>query len=486
MSYKNQTYLSGYSQYPAGYRRPPSVVVPATPEEVLLGLQAYWPFGEDTGDFLDVVGGYDLTPGTYRPEDATGHVGGATTFATKLPEFVEEEATATVTALLPSDDYTIAFWWKQASPGSSLFSFFDSLSNNLISLSHVQGIGAGTQLRLSHWDGAVAKTANTIEFDPGANTWWFVVARYDSTAGKISIQTVQSTGNWLDDAPGSTGTPTTAGALRSATGAVTLRFRSNTIFTNTLDEVGVWNRVLTDAEAAWLFNDGDGRALSLYQDLWYHWNFDGGDEATIGLESVAGFDLSCTTCPTITTPGYGGVGSALTRKASTNFAKTFTVDTELSSNTSIAARNGTGNFTIGFWAKSNVASPTAGHTMMMASSANSFWVWPIGGAGNVQLSVWDSGVARRDTPTGILLEQDVYHYFVLEYDATAGTISASRDGGSKSTTGPFGTPRAGAATGLSMVVGGTAGDYTMDEVSFWGRLLTDEERTLLSAGVKLY
>ena len=91
-------------------------------------------------------------------------------------------------------------------------------------------------------------TAAVVKADnlgsPSINTWYFVVARYDGVNISISVNA---------------GTPNTtafSSDIHDSTDTLRLGFLNGT-----LDEPMLFKRALTDAEVAYLYNNGLGRAL---------------------------------------------------------------------------------------------------------------------------------------------------------------------------------------------------------------------------------
>ena len=156
-----------------------------------------------------------------------------------------------------TDSFTLCFWV-----------YFDSLSaggNGIVSKS--TGLTDSTREYDAAYDGA---GNNDIEFHiytstsafsaratnlgaPSTATWYFVVAWYDSSAATINIQV--NNGNINSSAV--TGTPN---AVSSSEFAIGRYSPSTPIYLNgRVGQFGVWKRVLTTAEKAFLYNSGSGR-----------------------------------------------------------------------------------------------------------------------------------------------------------------------------------------------------------------------------------
>lgn len=92
-----------------------------------------------------------------------------------------------------------------------------------------------------------------------ASTWYFITAWHDPNAGQTGISV-------------NNGTPViTSGFLASLDGPGDF-YLGSTVFINRmnglLDEVSLWKRILTSAELAHLYNDGNGRPYPFYDLRW--------------------------------------------------------------------------------------------------------------------------------------------------------------------------------------------------------------------------
>jgi hypothetical protein len=87
---------------------------------------------------------------------------------------------------------------------------------------------------------------------PALNTWYFLVAWYDSVADTLNIQINNGTVDGKSNA---------TGCFDSAKG-FTLGDFAFTPFDGLLDEVGIWKKVLSAPERTWLYNAGAGRSYT--------------------------------------------------------------------------------------------------------------------------------------------------------------------------------------------------------------------------------
>lgn len=110
---------------------------------------------------------------------------------------------------------------------------------------------------------------------PSINTWYFVAAWHDASAQTISVQVNN----------GNTNTTAVAAALQSTQNPqFNLGANSeHTLFMDgRIDEVGIWNRVLTAAERTQLYRSGNGVTFPRFASFQFDWSsqmsvFDSGD-----------------------------------------------------------------------------------------------------------------------------------------------------------------------------------------------------------------
>ena len=124
------------------------------------------------------------------------------------------------------------------------------------------------------WRGGAQEDSTLCSF-PANNTWHHIVGTQSGTSGSLYIDGV------LCD----TGTPT---AIGNGSGTIDIgRFNSGFYFNGKIDDVRLYNRALSAAEVANLYNSGAAKfksstvdlqkGSSLERDLVGHWTFDGPD-----------------------------------------------------------------------------------------------------------------------------------------------------------------------------------------------------------------
>ena len=207
-------------------------------------LVAWWALDEATGTRVDSsASGYDLdeaapvvgqVPGKIVDASSTAHQTSARLLISN----------ATSPGLQPQDvDYTVAGWIRLVSLGNNAAAFSNY---DLASAGHALWIPPGeTNLYYS-----VAGT-NLITFSPTLATWYHFVCYHDATGNIIGVRINDTTDYTIAHTTGiASGTEPFLLHNYSATGAFSID--------GALDEVGVWNRLLTPAEITELYNGGNG------------------------------------------------------------------------------------------------------------------------------------------------------------------------------------------------------------------------------------
>lgn len=214
-------------------------------------LVAYWPLNEASGNALDASGnGRTLTETSGTIGTAAGNNGNARDFESGDSEWFEA-ADNTWNSITGS--MTIAAWIKLESVGrehmiASKWNINQQSYQFRVTSANRASFGAGST-------GANQTNAtDTVFGDLAADTWYFVVGRFDSGAGQVSISV-------------NAGTPTTssfAGPIWDGTEAFRIGdFGNNDLstFDGLIQHVGLWSRALSDAEVTTLYNAGVGRAI---------------------------------------------------------------------------------------------------------------------------------------------------------------------------------------------------------------------------------
>jgi hypothetical protein len=224
------------------------IVVPHARAAILSGrssllnsLVAYWKLE----DLSDSAGANTLTNNN-TTTFAAGKVGNA---ANMVRASVQSLSVADNAALSTGNvDYTVAGWVKFTSlqaenpivaKGTSSTTLEFELYGTLTRIVCEWYVASG---------GSNVKTVSADNFGAiSTGTWYFFAMWHDSTAGTINVSVNAGTPN---SAAASGGWDGTAAFALGGRGVVTLD--------GMLDEVGVWKRLLTNAELTRLYNSGNG------------------------------------------------------------------------------------------------------------------------------------------------------------------------------------------------------------------------------------
>lgn len=213
---------------------------------LLNGLVNYWNLDEVSGSRADSVGGVTLTDNN-AVGSAAGKNGNCATFVG-----ASSKSLSVASYSVGAGDFTLALWFNQTSQSSqnvlmsAITTWATALQFSLYTL-------ATSKVRLMRGNDAgsyvFADTPQTTSF----GTWYHVVAEYNSSTKVVRI--------WLNNqTPGTSGvmsgnpyTTSTAMAIGTRTGT------AGEWFTGSIDEVAVWNRLLTSDERLELYNSGTGK-----------------------------------------------------------------------------------------------------------------------------------------------------------------------------------------------------------------------------------
>jgi hypothetical protein len=220
-----------------------------TSNSLLSGLVSYWKFNEDpSGNNAADEKGLHALPNTGVTQDASGKIGNAYAYS----------GTSSYTAELDSADYeltsalSVSLWMKSstASTWKCLISNYDSsvLEN-------------GWDLMITNTDILSWSVRNDTQtpdnmyvegsVDVVDGTWKHVVATFDGTYCRIYV-------NGTADGTSSAWNHPIKYVDSNNFFTIGRREIAN-LYTGSIDEVGIWNRALTQTEITSLYNSGSGR-----------------------------------------------------------------------------------------------------------------------------------------------------------------------------------------------------------------------------------
>jgi len=210
------------------------------------GLRAYWKLDEASGNAADSVGIITLTNTdvTYDP----GKINNGAVFNGSTSKL---EGTAS--SIVDTANVTVSAWIKMDPTISNDANIFNNLRCGGGSTIHgyCLDVGPSGNLQFIFGDGTTTPRGSSDTTDLRDNTLHFVVATFDGVDIKLYIDNVlvkTQNRNYAIDY-------TTAGTV------VQIGKRVDG-FKGLIDEVGVWNRVLSNEEIGQLYNSGSGLAYS--------------------------------------------------------------------------------------------------------------------------------------------------------------------------------------------------------------------------------
>ena len=227
----------------------------AMPQALAGGLVAYYDFEDAAGDLLDNVGSNDLTETDGTIASTTGIVGNARDFERGDTEYFSaaDAAWNSITG-----DMTITAWINPETATGIFQGIVSKLTVAGDQVSYLLGINDlgqvtfecssdGTRTGSSVWNQVQSTTILST------STWYFCVGRHrNGNNVEIMINAVSEE------------TATHTAGIYNGTAAFEIgAYNVNSSnFDGIIDEVGVWNRVLTDDEVTYLYNAGAGRTYA--------------------------------------------------------------------------------------------------------------------------------------------------------------------------------------------------------------------------------
>ena len=244
----------------------PSGRVASTPGDSIRGwyptllnnLIGYWELEEASGTRNDSHGANHLTD-TNTVTQGVGVVGNAALYTRANSETLVSASNA---ALQTGDiDLTLACWVKfNTKPGSMGMMCKDNNggepNNREYQLQYANSSGKFVFQVSGNGTATAGRFADTFGTPP-LDTWMFVVGWHNSVLNTINIQVNNG------------GVDTTAHTTGIFVGTNDFRLGSlgtTNYLDGLLDQCGLWKRVLTPVERAWLYNAGAGRSYSQVQE----------------------------------------------------------------------------------------------------------------------------------------------------------------------------------------------------------------------------
>lgn len=219
---------------------------------LLTNLQAYWRLDEASGNIVDEVNSYALTPTNSPTYSVTGKLGDAISFLRASDQ--RFEGYSSISNLIDSfgyNDISISLWVNITGDTNTARGIFYLRGTNSIYLY------ADTSNKIRGYTN-LPGSSTYIAANSGASsdTWYHVVLRLDRD-GLMTLYINNELQTATLDISSYSGTNITSGG-GSYCYIGNYGTSSSYAFSGVIDELGVYNRLLTTDEIAELYNSGDG------------------------------------------------------------------------------------------------------------------------------------------------------------------------------------------------------------------------------------
>ncbi len=210
-------------------------------------LEGYWELEEANGTRVDSHGSNDLTEnGTGGVANESAKIGNGALFASADTDYLDSS-----TDPGPSGDWSVAGWVDFNTVSRYSWLFYSGVGTNT---------GFGVRFENDNkifaqfgTASTVAKTRTTSAHVSSTGTWYHVAVTADVSAGEAGITIYVNNSSVATTSVTDTATSMTAVAHSEIGGAA-----GGQTIDGTIDEVGVWSKVLTSGEVSDLYNSGSG------------------------------------------------------------------------------------------------------------------------------------------------------------------------------------------------------------------------------------
>lgn len=202
------------------------------------GLIAYWKLDESSGNASDSVGGFTATNNSVTYWAGLINNGGEFDWSTSYFSMASN-----LGLNWPSQNYTYSLWVRPTSNMSAQTVFFNNVDVTYHNYNYIEFYSWA--MRLVRVRGGIAADVLNVTYAMNWSTWYHLVGRYDGSTLELSINDV-SIGTTASTGDGSAG--------YSDSSSIWADVGWGTKFDGVIDEVGVWDRKLSDAEVTELYN----------------------------------------------------------------------------------------------------------------------------------------------------------------------------------------------------------------------------------------
>lgn len=219
---------------------------------LLDGLEAYWKLDEIAGNALDPVNSYDGTLINSPTQNSTGKVGTAYVFDRTSLESTDH---GTIVGNVLLNDLTISVWVYvsvlPSTPGKK-YGVFGNWGGEKPYF-HLQLYQTDRVWFTHNFTGANIETTSNSAIN--VSTWYHIVIRMDrdGTTSMYVNNVLQTSTHDISGDSGTSITNSNTFSIGKIGNALADRY-----FDGTIDEVGLWYRLLTPDEITLLYNSGNG------------------------------------------------------------------------------------------------------------------------------------------------------------------------------------------------------------------------------------
>lgn len=436
------------------------------PSTLLDSLRSYYTMDETSGDRFDSVGGLTLTAnGTGGVGSVAGKLGNAADFELTEGDYLVNTANTTA-----DTNITICGWFRPESTAAVSEFFSLGAGGNFSARANTTVLQFVSQ--------AFGQTFNyTGGADVAAGTWYHICAWYDADNNRVGMSKNAVIADAAASGANGAGTDIFIGAREATPTSPT---------DGSIDEVGIWSRILTQTEITCLYGGGTPPAypftgicgqmaanelldgLTLYASL---------DEASgTRVDSVDSHDFTPFGAPTAET---GILGNAVGLTGTDCGSGSCTAGDEFRTASASDLQTGSIDFSVSVWFYIDADSPAANRAIVAKSTE---WFCRLNGSDqancytNHELTLlWDPVLAR-----------DIWHHLFFKVEGTTAYMAID---GQTAISGAIPTPPilpTNEAVSIGAYFAGTGGFGIgrVDEFGFWrGRgLTTAESRCLWGQG----
>ena len=440
--------------------------VTVLPIDILTSLVSFWKLDEASGDAIDSVGTNHLTA-VNAPTSAAGKFGPARLFARASTQYFTLAHNTSISA--GDINFTFSCWLRPdsiAMPYMGVFTKFKAA----LSEYHLRRLNDQHSYTFSVGLSGVGSKAFNPYQPPGAGEWVHIVVWHDTVINQLGI---------LFNGQENLLTSVSQAAVDStAPFYLGARDGGTSTWEGLIEQVGYWKRALTRAEMISLYNYGSGWVypfdplppITLLTGLISYWKLD--ETSGSATDSHGGNTLTATGSPGT---AAGKVGNARTFPSGAQLAATPTTSFNV-------LQTGNIDFTISCWAKtpaSFISSPPVVFGKIWDVNIQEFYLSVVSNK-----FVWKVNNGLQEVADTADVVMDTWYHFVCWYDSVNNQLGLVINNGT-----PFITAQ---TTGVNAQMNATfrighsgwsnAWGGLVDELGFWKRVLTPEERTAIYNG----